>query len=93
MCMPRIGLILSINGDGLGKMAVAEHCGTTQAVSLACVPSAQIGDHVSIHAGFALAVLPASAAREQINLLDQVRKGSIGSQNRSLGARFRSDGP
>ena len=73
MCMPRIGLILSTSGDGLEKMAVAEHAGTAHTISLACVPNAQTGDQVSIHAGFALAVIPAALATERNALIEQAR--------------------
>ena len=74
MCLPRIGRIGSISGDEVARTAGVEIDGVSQQVSLLCVPEAQIGDDVSIHAGFALAVLPPAEARATIALLDAVKK-------------------
>ncbi len=74
MCLPRIGRIGSISGDDVTRVAGVEIDGVSQQVSLLCVPHAQIGDDVSIHAGFALAVLPPAEARATIALLDAVKK-------------------
>lgn len=73
MCIPRIRRVLSVSGEGLEKVAVTEQAGTAHTISLACVPSAQIGDHVSIHAGFALAVIPTALAKERIALIEQAK--------------------
>ena len=46
------------------RMAVVEFAGVRREVCLACVPEAEPGDYVVVHAGFAISRIdPAEAAR------------------------------
>ena len=75
MCIPSIGRIVSLGeGDGPGRTAQAEVDGEMRTISLACLPDARIGDYVSLHAGFALAVLSEKAARSRIGLIAQLHE-------------------
>lgn len=68
MCLPRIDRIISIAGEE----AVTEH-GGTGAISLLCVPTAKIGDHVMIHAGHAIQILDPEEAAERQSMIAAVR--------------------
>ena len=69
MCLPRIGEIVAIDG----VEALVATPGARQAkVSLLCVPTATVGDHVMIHAGHAIGLLDPSEAAERQGLIDEV---------------------
>lgn len=68
MCLPRIDRIASIDGDE----AVTEHGGTGP-ISLLCVPTAKVGDHVMIHAGHAIQILDPAEAAERQSMIATVR--------------------
>jgi hydrogenase expression/formation protein HypC len=55
MCLGVPGLVVETpdSADGLG-MALVEFAGIRRKVCLACVPEAQPGDYVIVHAGFAI---------------------------------------
>lgn len=55
-------------------MAQVEILGVTRWVSLHMVPTAKVGDHVLVHAGFALEVISEEFARETLDLL---REGGL----------------
>lgn len=68
MCLPRIDRIVSIDGD----VAVTEqHSGGP--VSLLCVPTARVGDHVMIHAGYAIQILDPEDAADRRSMIAAVR--------------------
>ena len=68
MCLPRIDRIVSIDGNE----ALTEHGGTS-AISILCVPTAQVGDHVMIHAGHAIQVLDPDDAAERRSMISTIR--------------------
>lgn len=53
------GELVSTNGhpDALWRMGDVSFSGVLREVSLACVPEAQIGDHLLVHVGLALKIL------------------------------------
>lgn len=55
-------------------MAQVEILGVTRWVSLHMVPNAKLGDHVLVHAGFALEVISEEFAKETLDLL---REGGL----------------
>lgn len=55
-------------------MAQVDILGVTRWVSLHMVPNARLGDHVLVHAGFALEVISEDFARETLELL---REGGL----------------
>jgi hydrogenase maturation factor len=69
MCLPRIGEIVAIDG---AEAVVAMPEARTASVSLLCVPTATVGDHVMIHAGHAIDVLDPSEAAERQDMIDAV---------------------
>lgn len=68
MCLPRIDRIVSIDGDE----AVTEG-GPSGPISLLCVPTATVGDHVMIHAGYAIQILDSDEAAERQSMIAAVR--------------------
>lgn len=74
MCLPRIGKIIALDNGPFRTATVAMN-GSAFSVDLMCVPDAEVGTYVMIHAGIALAVLSDSEAHERLELLEQVRYG------------------
>lgn len=65
MCLAVPGRIVSIAGDDpLSRTGRADFGGVVKEIQLAFVPEAEVGDHVLVHVGFAIALLDeAEAAR------------------------------
>ena len=59
MCLAVAGELVSTNGhpDPLWRTGDISFSGVLRAVSLACVPTAQIGDQLLVHVGVALQVM------------------------------------
>jgi hydrogenase expression/formation protein HypC len=55
--------------DNVGQVAES---GVTRDVSLELVPEAKPGDHVLVHAGFAIQVLDEAEARATLDLLREI---------------------
>jgi len=55
-----------------GVEGTVELGGVRRKVSLALVDDAQVGDHVLVHAGYAIAKVDAEEARETLELLSQI---------------------
>ncbi len=62
MCLAIPGEVLSVDGDDL-RMGRVSFGGVVKSVCLAYVPEAGVGDHVLVHAGFAIAAVSADHAR------------------------------
>lgn len=60
MCLAIPGRLAALEG-GEG---VVDYGGVTRRAEMCLLPQAQIGDMVLVHAGFAIAILDASAGRE-----------------------------
>jgi hydrogenase expression/formation protein HypC len=52
---------------------VVELGGVQRSVSLMLLPDAAIGDHVLVHAGYAIATVDAAEAAETLRLYEQMR--------------------
>jgi hydrogenase expression/formation protein HypC len=64
MCLAIPGRIVSIDDDDpVVRRGRVEFGGIIREVSLACVPEAQAGDYVLVHAGFALNIVDEEQAR------------------------------
>lgn len=72
MCLAAAGRIRRIVGEGLARTAVVDMAGTDREVSLAMVPDAGHGDWVLVHSGYAFEVLSGEAAKELLDLTDEV---------------------
>ena len=58
MCLAVPGRVLSISGDNpLLRVGRVDFGGIVKEIHLAYTPEAGIGDHVLVHAGFAISVL------------------------------------
>ncbi|MBI5688885.1 MAG: HypC/HybG/HupF family hydrogenase formation chaperone [Verrucomicrobia bacterium] len=58
MCLAVPGRLLEISGaDEFHRMGRVSFGGVVKSVSLACVPEAQVNDHVLVHVGVALSVI------------------------------------
>ncbi|MDH3307762.1 MAG: HypC/HybG/HupF family hydrogenase formation chaperone [Acidimicrobiia bacterium] len=65
MCVPRIGVVESIDGDEVGLHGLVRFAQTVRCVNLACLPAVAVGDRVAVHAGVGLFVLTADEAAER----------------------------
>ncbi len=74
MCLPRIGRIQEITGEEFERVARADVAGTDQRVSLVCLPEAAVGDAISIHAGFALSVLPEEEVQGTLAMVELLKR-------------------
>ncbi len=57
--------------------AIAETMGVKRSISLRLLPDVRIGDHVLVHAGFAIEKIEPDVAEEKINLLKSMLKEPI----------------
>lgn len=57
-----------------GKRANVEYSGVALEVGLDLLPEVQIGDHVVVHAGFAIERLDPEAAEETLRLFEQIAR-------------------
>lgn len=78
MCLAIPGQLLSLSdGDDAsagtlfrrGRVAFGA---VVKEVSLACLPQAQVGDYVLVHAGIALSIVDEAEARRVFELLEQL---------------------
>ena len=82
MCHAIPGRIESIDGDDdLTRIGWVSFGGIEKNVSLACVPGAQEGDYVLVHAGLAIAMVDEEAARATL-----ANRPESGSARESSGA-------
>jgi hydrogenase expression/formation protein HypC len=73
MCLAIPGLIQSITGDDeLTRQGRVAFGGIVKLVNLAFAPEAVVGDYVLVHAGFAIAVMDAEAARKTLDYLAEM---------------------
>jgi hydrogenase expression/formation protein HypC len=68
MCLALPMRIIAVDG----VLATIASEGLEQRASLALVPHAQVGDHVLVHAGFAISVLDEAEAGETLELLREI---------------------
>lgn len=72
MCLGIPGELVAIDASAALAMGEVAFGGIRKRVCLACVPEAQVGDHVIVHAGFAIAILDEQAASEVFGYLEQL---------------------
>ncbi len=72
MCLAIPGRIISVQGeDSLTRIGKVDFGGVLKQASLACVPEAQVGDYVIVHAGFAISRLDPAEANAVFDYLRQ----------------------
>lgn len=69
MCLAIPAQVRTINENNL---AVVDILGVTREVALDLTPSAQVGDFVLVHAGFAIEVVSEEDAQETLDLIKQI---------------------
>lgn len=69
MCLAVPLKIISLEGDG--KHAVGEAAGLTQKVRVDFLPGIAVGDHVMVHAGFAIEKLTPEQAAENLACIQE----------------------
>jgi hydrogenase expression/formation protein HypC len=73
MCLAIPGQIQSITGDDeLTREGRIAFGGIIKLVNLAFAPEAKVGDYVLVHAGFAITVIDAEAARKTLDYLAEM---------------------
>jgi hydrogenase expression/formation protein HypC len=74
MCLAVPGRIVSIAGDDpLTRTGRVDFGGILKEIQLTFVPEAQIGDHVLVHVGFAIALLEETEAARVFDHLAEIR--------------------
>ncbi len=75
MCLAVPARIVAIGGDdALLRTGRVDFGGVEREVSLAFVPEAELGDHVLVHVGVAIAVLDPVAAARVFAALDRLEE-------------------
>jgi hydrogenase expression/formation protein HypC len=73
MCLAVPGQVMSIDGgDELTRQGRVAFGGITRMINLAYTPEAVEGDYVLVHAGFAIAIVDAEAARRTLEYLAEL---------------------
>lgn len=75
MCLAVPGKVLSIAGDDvLTRTGRIDFGGVIKQVNLIYTPEAEVGDHVLVHVGFAIAVIDEQEAGRVFDLLRQIEE-------------------
>ncbi len=72
MCLAVPGKVLSVQGEGIGRVGRVNFGGIIKQVNLAYVPQANIGDYVVVHVGFAISVMDEHQAMQVFEYLKQI---------------------
>lgn len=72
MCLAVPGLVRSVTPSGDMRIAKVDFGGIAREVNLTLVPEAVIGDHVLVHAGFAIARIDEEEAARVWEALRQI---------------------
>lgn len=71
MCLAIPGLLTAINGDeALFRTGIVDFGGIRKSVSLACLPEANPGDYVIVHAGIAISIVDPIEVEQVFRLID-----------------------
>lgn len=68
MCLAIPAQVTEVTGNG---MATVDILGCTRDISIDLTPTAQAGDYVLVHAGFAIEVVDEQFAQETLDLIQQ----------------------
>lgn len=75
MCLAIPGRVASISAeDPLTRMGKVDFGGVLKQACLACVPEAQVGDYVIVHAGFAISRLDEEEADKVFEYLREMEQ-------------------
>ena len=74
MCLAIPGKVVETYDRGGLSMARVQFGGITREACLEYLPETQAGDYVLVHAGFAIAVIDAEAARKTLEYLAEIEE-------------------
>ena len=75
MCLGIPGRVVAIEAEAGGvSMGTVDFGGITKEICLACVPEAEVGDHVIVHAGFAISKIDEHEAGEVFRMLEEIEE-------------------
>lgn len=74
MCL---GVPMQVKFVGSNQMAEAEAMGVKRTISVQLVPGVQVGDHVLVHAGYAIEIIDPLEAASRIKLLQSMLEGPV----------------
>ncbi len=84
MCLGIPGRVaVWVNRDPLMASADIEFGGIKKRCQMACVPDAQVGEYVLVHAGIALTVIDRQAAEQLLETLKDLDESEIREANNS----------
>jgi hydrogenase expression/formation protein HypC len=73
MCLAVPGRLLDISGDDpLTRLGRVDFGGVVKEINLAFAPEAEVGDHVLVHVGFAIAVIDEAEANRVFEHLREI---------------------
>jgi hydrogenase expression/formation protein HypC len=72
MCLAIPGKVLEKNERGGMRMAKVQFGGIVREASLDYVPTAEVGDYVLVHVGFAISIVDPEEAARTYQLLEQM---------------------
>jgi hydrogenase expression/formation protein HypC len=73
MCLGIPGRVVTIEAEAGGvTMGTVDFDGITKEICLVCVPDVEVGDHVIVHAGFAISKIDEREAGEVFRMLDEI---------------------
>ncbi len=70
MCLAVPAKVIEIRGD----IAIVEHEGVMQRITIALCPGVEIGKYVIVHAGCAIEVMDETAAQEVFDTWDEIER-------------------
>lgn len=79
MCLAVPGRVAEIYDDRGTPMGLVDFGGVTKTICLAFTPEVGVGDYTIVHAGFAITVLDEDAARQTLDLFEQLSRVPPGS--------------
>ncbi len=88
MCLGVPARITEIRDEGPLRMGSVDFGGVSREVCLDWVPQAGVGDHVLVHAGFAIGVIDEAEAQQTLRLLAELAAASA-AEDRDREARQR----
>jgi hydrogenase expression/formation protein HypC len=77
MCLGIPGKVTALR-DGEPRMGTVDFGGIVKEICLAYVPEAGVGDHVIVHAGFAINRIDSQEAARVFAYLDEIERGEEG---------------
>lgn len=77
MCLGIPGRVVRVEEHSSGvAMGTVDFGGITKEICLACVPDVEVGEHVIVHAGFAISKIDEQEAGEVFRMLEQISEVS-----------------